>query len=984
MDKKEKTNEISLWERHRNMLLRSSLAVLTVAIVLYLGAALRSNRVRDVLKQERNVDPFLRVDCAPKPGASEDDCRRQGCLWGPIDGMSDRNIPYCHFPQDTGYEHIKNQTNGSIQKFELKKSKASPKNPYGGDYDSLRVESEQIGKGLRVKIGAENAYEPDVYLQKHASIESTDRFIFNTSSNDVFTFTVTRESTGERIWDTSIGGLIFGPKYIQLATLIPTDKIYGFGEHIHQTLQHDLKKYHTWPMFARDQPPNSYNENYMNLYGVHNFYMGVEEDGKAHGVFVLNSHAQEVTTGPGPHLVYRAIGGQFEIFFFPGPKPEDVIRQYQQVIGTPYLPAYWALGFQLCRYGFLSLQDMKDTVQRVRDAKIPIDTVIPDIDYMERYKDFTVGQDRWSGLPDYAEELASIGMHLTVILDPAIQVDYSIFENAKRQNVSFLSWPRPDLVQHSTNNLYSQTRDTTDMLAVVWPDRHVAFPDFYDDTNITGNWWKEEIKTLHKRVVFDGLWIDMNEPSAFSTNDEHPWYYDNPDHPNDEPLWCPRSGPDGEYDEPPYTTFATYQFGYGAPLCQNTLCMLATTNRGKDILYNNKNLYGLKETIDTYNGLKESTGKRGQVISRSTFPSSGRYAGHWLGDNTARWEDLRTTVIGVQEFNLFGLPFVGSDVCGFVAPTNEELCLRWQQLGAFHSFYRNHNAINNPPQDPAQWPSVAEATRKANHFRYRHLPYLYSLHFAASQRGGTVIRPVYFEFPQDSETYELSYQFMWGPAIMAAPVIFANVDEVRAYIPYDSTWYALYGKKYGQTVEKGFNYYEAPINTSAPVFIRGGYVILRQVPAMTTRDSRKGNMQLLLTLNENVLNNGEEGPNAQGEFYWDQGDNEYYQDGWIRQYDHQHYTFNFTVNEHEATLNIVLDSQYQQFVELPKFDEIEVFGYPKNVNFNSVKINGKAVTVSKQQSGYSPFTKLLHLNAPNGLFSLNKGENQWKITWSNV
>ena len=73
---------------------------------------------------------------------------------------------------------------------------------------------------------------------------------------------------------------------------------------------------------------------------------------------------------------------------------------------------------------------------------------------------------------------------------------------------------------------------------------------------------------------------------------------------------------------------------------------------------------------------------------RSTYPSSGKYAGHWLGDNTARWEDLRTAIIGAQEFNMFGIPYVGSDVCGFAGVTNEELCLRWQQLGAFHSFYR--------------------------------------------------------------------------------------------------------------------------------------------------------------------------------------------------------------------------------------------------------------------------------------------------------
>ena len=77
------------------------------------------------------------------------------------------------------------------------------------------------------------------------------------------------------------------------------------------------------------------------------------------------------------------------------------------------------------------------------------------------------------------------------------------------------------------------------------------------------------------------------------------------------------------------------------------------------------------------------------MLFRSTFPSTGHYAGHWLGDNTARWEDLQTSVIGAQEFNMFGIPYVGSDICGFIGDTTEELCLRWQQMGAFHPFSRS-------------------------------------------------------------------------------------------------------------------------------------------------------------------------------------------------------------------------------------------------------------------------------------------------------
>lgn len=104
-----------------------------------------------------------------------------------------------------------------------------------------------------------------------------------------------------------------------------------------------------------------------------------------------------------------------------------------------------------------------------------------------------------------------------------------------------------------------------------------------------------------------------------------------------------------------------------------------------------------------------------------------------------------------------------------------------------HAF-RNHNAAGNPPQDPAMWPTVAAAARKANLFRYRHLPYLfrypsirffpnpiYSLHFSAALKGGTVVRPTFFEFPNDVDTHTLSYQFLWGPAMMIMPV----VNQVR-------------------------------------------------------------------------------------------------------------------------------------------------------------------------------------------------------------
>ena len=52
------------------------------------------------------------------------------------------------------------------------------------------------------------------------------------------------------------------------------------------------------------------------------------------------------------------------------------------------------------------------------------------------------------------------------------------------------------------------------------------------------------------------------------------------------------------------------------------------------------------ELVYLYRAAQKATGERSFVLSRSTFPGSGKYSGHWLGDNDADWSDMKASIIG--------------------------------------------------------------------------------------------------------------------------------------------------------------------------------------------------------------------------------------------------------------------------------------------------------------------------------------------------
>lgn len=75
------------------------------------------------------------------------------------------------------------------------------------------------------------------------------------------------------------------------------------------------------------------------------------------------------------------------------------------------MPPYWSLGFHLCRYGYNTIEHMEEVRERMAANKIPQDTQWNDIDYMQSYRDFTVDNVKYKGLPEFVDKLHSEGMH---------------------------------------------------------------------------------------------------------------------------------------------------------------------------------------------------------------------------------------------------------------------------------------------------------------------------------------------------------------------------------------------------------------------------------------------------------------------------------------------------------------------------------------------------------------------------------------------
>jgi alpha-glucosidase len=326
----------------------------------------------------------------------------------------------------------------------------------------------------------------------------------------------------------------------------------------------------------------------------------------------------------------------------------------------------------------------------------------------------------------------------------------------------------PVFDQGLAQNLFCKTEAGNLYVGQVWPGR-TAFPDF--SKQLTRAWWGE-LNAAHVASGIAGIWNDMNEPA---TGQVAPFQM--------------RFDRDGENH--PHERF--------------------------------HNQYGLLMAMSTHQGLLAAEPSlRPFILSRAGFSGIQRYAAQWLGDNCAEWSHLAMSIPMTAGMGVSGQAFIGGDIPGFMQSPSAELAARWTQYGALTPFCRYHSERSEPDKYPWSFgPGAEKLARTALALRYRLLPYIYSAFVAASETGAPVQRPFVFDFQNDRQAWETDDAYLFGEALLVAPVMVAGCTARHVYLP-PGTWVDFY------TGERHMG--GAVITASAPadripLFARGGYVI---------------------------------------------------------------------------------------------------------------------------------------------------------------
>lgn len=581
--------------------------------------------------------------------------------------------------------------------------------------------------------------------------------------------------------------------------------VYGLGEQVRGTNKRG------WHYTSNCTDIPNHTEHTPSLYGVHNFLLiggetpfGIFLDYPGYVTFDIGYTCQDI-------LTITPQEWDFDLYIIEAEdcRYSSVVRQFRRLIGRSYIPPKWAFGYGQSRWGYKNESDIREVAQTYRENKIPLDAIYMDIDYMERYKDFTVDAQRFPDLKKLTADMRKLGIHLVPIIDAGVKVEegYPVYEEGVE------------------NGYFCKEEDGTDFVAAVWPG-FSHFPDFLNPS--ARQWFGMKYKLLLDMGI-DGFWNDMNEPAIFYSKNRLQKTLEKLESFKGQNLALDKT----EEMLALVNTLANNPEDYQS--------FYHETSRGRIRHDKVHNLYGYYMTLAAAEAFETlSPDKRILMFSRSSYIGMHRAAGIWQGDNLSWWSHLQMNVKMMPSLNMCGFLYTGADLGGFGADTTEDLLLRWLQFGIFTPLMRNHSAMGTRPQEAYRFSNM-EALKRTISLRYCLVPYLYSEYMKAALNDEMLFRPLSFDYQDDPQTLQAEDQLLLGESLMLSPICQQNATGRYVYLPEDMLLVTASGPDdfRFQKMSAGHHYVKAAME-EVIFFIRKGHLLplapsAQSVEALDTR-----------------------------------------------------------------------------------------------------------------------------------------------------
>ncbi len=431
-------------------------------------------------------------------------------------------------------------------------------------------------------------------------------------------------------------------------------------------------------------------------------------------------------------------------FVIIGGSPEEVSETLADLTGhSPVMP-HWATGFWQSRLRYETQEDLLDVARRYRDEGIPLSVIVCDYFHWTEQGDYKFDPQYWHDVKAMTDELHEMGTKLVVSMWPTI--------NEKSENYQYML---------DNDMLIKCAEGSNRVFNFYGPQAEI------DVTNPkTREYVFKKLKENYLDNGVDALWFDEAEPEIHPEN------------------------------------FGNLIFHIG---------------RGDEVAM----LYPYYYSMMAYEGFKSISNDEPVTLTRCAFLGSQKYGALvWSGDIESTFESLSMQVKAGLNMAMCGIPWWNTDIGGFYGADTtsdefRELIVRWFQYGVFSPVMRLHGNRNRhgekkrdvkePTGDPNEIWAFGEENYKVLKdlifLRERLRPYIEKHMKIAAEKGHPVMRPMFFDFPDDEICYTLGEQYLFGDEIIFAPIVNRHQTEKEVYLPSDG-WVLTKDKK---TYSKGFH-----------------------------------------------------------------------------------------------------------------------------------------------------------------------------------